>query len=168
MDSEEQRLQASLVAPPPATVAAASDEQLMMRYRDGEAAAFEQLYRRHKDPLYRYLLRGCAHPDSAAELFQDVWAGLIRSRAGYQPRARFGTWLYRMAHNRLVDHLRLAPRAPLAIKEAEAAVSEAQGTQHDQERYAHLVYLADRKVQTARALAESKVAEDQLKDLQSR
>jgi RNA polymerase sigma-70 factor (ECF subfamily) len=89
----------------------------MMQYRNGGMAAFEILYRRHKDPLYRYLLRGCAHPETAAELFQDVWAGLIRTRGGYQPRARFTTWLYRMAHNRLIDHLRQAPRAPLALQE---------------------------------------------------
>ncbi|MBV8062567.1 MAG: sigma-70 family RNA polymerase sigma factor [Nevskia sp.] len=89
----------------------------MMQYRNGEMTAFEQLYRRHKDPLYRYLLRGCAHPESAAEMFQDVWAGLIKARAGYEPRARFSTWLYRMAHNRLVDHWRQAPRAPLPLEE---------------------------------------------------
>lgn len=97
--------------------AAPTDEELMMQYRDGDLLAFEMLYRRHKDPLYRYLLRGCAHPDSAAELFQDVWAGLIRARAGYEPRARFSTWLYRLAHNRLIDQLRLAPRAPLPLEE---------------------------------------------------
>lgn len=79
--------------------------------------AFEQLYRRHKDPLYRYLLRGCAHPEAAAEMFQDVWASLVRVRAGYEPRAKFSTWLYRMAHNRLVDHIRQAPRAPLPLEE---------------------------------------------------
>lgn len=88
-----------------------------MMYRDGDPLAFEMLYRRHKDPLYRYLLRGCAHPDSAAEMFQDVWAGLVRARAGYEPRARFGAWLYRLAHNRLIDHLRRAPRAPLPLEE---------------------------------------------------
>jgi RNA polymerase sigma-70 factor (ECF subfamily) len=53
----------------------------------------------------------------AAELFQDVWASLIRVRASYEPRAKFSTWLYRMAHNRLIDHLRLVPRAPLPLEE---------------------------------------------------
>ncbi len=87
----------------------------MMQYRDGRLAAFETLYRRHKDPLYRYLLRGCAQPETAGELFQDVWASLVRVRATYEPRAKFTTWLYRLAHNRLIDHLRLAPRAPLSL-----------------------------------------------------
>ena len=89
----------------------------MMQYRSGKLAAFEMLYRRHKDPLYRYLLRGCAHADVAAELFQEVWASLVRVRATYEPRAKFSTWLYRMAHNRLIDHLRLLPRAPLPLEE---------------------------------------------------
>lgn len=85
---------------------------LMLRYRDGELGAFEHLYARHKDALYRYLLRGCSQPESAAEMFQDVWANLIRTRHRYEPRAKFTTWLYRIAHNRLVDHLRLQPRVP--------------------------------------------------------
>jgi RNA polymerase sigma-70 factor (ECF subfamily) len=42
----------------------------------------------------------------AEELFQDVWMNLIRARSRYQRRAKFTTWLYRMAHNRLVDHYR--------------------------------------------------------------
>lgn len=87
----------------------------MMQYRHGRLSAFESLYRRHKDPLYRYLLRGCAREDVAGELFQDVWANLVRARLSYEPRAKFTTWLYRLAHNRLIDHLRLAPRATQSL-----------------------------------------------------
>ncbi len=60
----------------------------------------------------------------------------------------------------------LASRAPQALKEAEEAVSAAEVPQKDPALSAHLAYLADRKVQTARALAEARVAEDQLKALQ--
>lgn len=83
-----------------------TDEALMSRYRDGDAQAFEQLYRRHKGPVYRYLLRQCGVPAVAEELFQDVWLNLIRARGRYEVRARFTTWLYRLAHNRLIDHYR--------------------------------------------------------------
>ena len=62
----------------------------------------------------------------------------------------------------------LASRAPQALKEAEEAVSAAEVPQKDPALSAHLAYLADRKVQTARALAEAHVAEDQLKALQGR
>lgn len=83
-----------------------SDEALMLDYAAGNAHAFEILYGRHKGPLYRYLLRQCRLPAVAEELFQDVWMNLIRARARYQPRAKFTTYLYKLAHNRLIDHYR--------------------------------------------------------------
>lgn len=79
----------------------------MLAYRGGDLAAFEILYRRHKDPLYRYLLRGVRNPATAAELFQETWTAVVRVRRDYQSRARFGAWLYRIAHSKLVDHVRL-------------------------------------------------------------
>ena len=87
---------------------AAPDEELMNRYRDGDAHAFEVLYTRHKGPLYRYLLRQCGAAALAEELFQDVWMKLIRARERYEARAKFTTWLYTLAHNRLIDHYRRA------------------------------------------------------------
>src|SRR5262245_39870466 len=86
----------------------------MLGYRDGDAAAFDVLYARHKGGLYRYLHRQCRDAGAVEELFQDVWMNLIRSRAGYTVQARFTTYLYRLAHNRLVDHYR---------KNSQAAVS---------------------------------------------
>jgi len=83
-----------------------SDEELMLRYRDGDARAFDVLYARHRGPLYRYFLRLAKPTAVAEELFQDVWMNLIRVRGQYVVRAKFTTWLYRMAHNRLVDHYR--------------------------------------------------------------
>ncbi len=78
----------------------------MLGYRDGDIGAFEILYSRHKGPLYRYLLRQCHSAALAEEFFQDVWMNLIRARARYEPRAKFSTYLYTLAHNRLVDFYR--------------------------------------------------------------
>jgi RNA polymerase sigma-70 factor (ECF subfamily) len=86
--------------------AASSDEELMLCYRDGDAGAFDELYRRHKGGLYRYLLRQCRDAGSAEELFQDIWMNLVRARRNYAVSARFATYLYRLAHNRLIDHYR--------------------------------------------------------------
>jgi RNA polymerase sigma factor (sigma-70 family) len=83
-----------------------SDEALMLAYRDGDAGAFDVLYARHKGGVYRYLLRQCRNAGLAEEMFQDVWMNLIRARAGYTVQARFTTYLYRIAHNRLMDHFR--------------------------------------------------------------
>ncbi len=82
----------------------------MLRYAGGDVAAFRLLYGRHRGGLYRYLLRGCGSGERSAELaselFQDVWASVVRSRERYEPKAKFGTWLYTLAHHRLVDHWR--------------------------------------------------------------
>jgi len=86
--------------------AGSSDEELMLCYRDGDAGAFDVLYERHRGGVYRYFLRQCRNAAVAEELFQDVWMNLIRARAAYAVRAKFSTYLYRLAHNRLVDHYR--------------------------------------------------------------
>ncbi len=83
-----------------------ADETLMLAYAAGDASAFDRLYARHKGALYRYVLRHCANAAVADELFQDVWMNVIRVRASYLPAARFGSWLFTLAHNRIVDHWR--------------------------------------------------------------
>ena len=84
----------------------------MLRYRNGEARAFDLLYERHKGPLFRFMLRQCAQRAVAEELFQDVWTNLIRSRDRYRVRAKFTTLLYRIARNRLIDYRRSASANP--------------------------------------------------------
>lgn len=92
-----------------------SDEVLMLCYRDGDAGAFEPLYARHKGPLYRYLVRQCGQPAVAEELFQDIWMNLIRARERYEVRAKFKTYLFSLAHNRVIDYYRRqSNRLPLS------------------------------------------------------
>jgi RNA polymerase sigma-70 factor, ECF subfamily len=85
---------------------APDDTSLMLLYRDGDAAAFETLYRRHNDSLYRYLLRLCMNRETAEDVFQDVWRRIIDSRARYRATAKFTTFLYRVAHNCFIDYVR--------------------------------------------------------------
>ena len=91
-----------------------SDEALMLAYGAGDAGAFDTLYARHKGGVYRYLLRHCRNAGVADELFQDVWMNAIRVRASYAPTAKFTTWIYTLAHNRLVDHWRATGHVKLA------------------------------------------------------
>ncbi len=83
-----------------------TDEQLMQQYARGDAPAFEIVYGRHKGALFRYFTRQCSDAGTAEELFQEVWMKLIRNRQSYQPRARFSTWLFTLAHHTLVDWYR--------------------------------------------------------------
>jgi RNA polymerase sigma-70 factor (ECF subfamily) len=82
------------------------DSALMLRYRDGDVAAFETLYRRHKDPLFRYLLRLCRQRAAAEDVFQEAWGKIIKSRDDYRPTAKFTTFLYHVAHNCFIDYIR--------------------------------------------------------------
>jgi len=77
----------------------------MLRYAQGDADAFQMLYEHHRGGLYRYFLRQC-NRSVAEELFQDVWARVIQGRKRYRPTAAFNTWLYTLAHNRLIDEWR--------------------------------------------------------------
>jgi RNA polymerase sigma-70 factor (ECF subfamily) len=82
------------------------DAGLMLRYRDGDTDAFAALYARHKGPLYRYLLRQVRNAGAAADLFQEVWSKLVANRVRYEARAKFATYLFHIAHNCTIDHLR--------------------------------------------------------------
>jgi RNA polymerase sigma-70 factor, ECF subfamily len=115
--------------------AAPGDEDLMLAYAAGDAAAFDTLYARHKGGVYRYLLRQCRQGGVADELFQDVWMNLIRVRATYVPSAKFTTWLYRLAHNRLIDYYRACGQVSLVSADDEAhadTVAALPGRQGDQ------------------------------------
>jgi RNA polymerase sigma-70 factor (ECF subfamily) len=82
------------------------DGELMLRYARGDLRAFEVLYQRHRGGLYRYLSRHTHHPEAANDLFQEVWSKVIASRDRYERRAKFQTFLYRIAHNCFVDYCR--------------------------------------------------------------
>ncbi|HEY7904524.1 MAG TPA: RNA polymerase sigma factor [Casimicrobiaceae bacterium] len=89
------------------------DEALMLAYVAGDAAAFDALHARHRGGLYRYMLRHVRDRGAADELYQDVWMSVVRVRASYVPSAKFATWLYTLAHNRVVDHWRASGRATM-------------------------------------------------------
>jgi RNA polymerase sigma-70 factor (ECF subfamily) len=99
--------------------APASDEQLMLDWVAGDMAAFEALYGRHRTRLYRFLMRHLRDAALADEFFQDIWQKVIGARAGWAPDAPFGTWLYRIAHNRLGDHWRASKYRPPAPEDAD-------------------------------------------------
>ena len=90
-----------------------SDDALMKAYAAGDAAAFEQLYRRHQAALYRFVRRLLGAPLSAQtdEVFQDTWLRVVNARDRWEPQgATFRTWLFTLAHHRVIDLLRRSGR----------------------------------------------------------
>ncbi len=98
---------------------AATDEALMMRYAQGEVAAFNMLYTRHELTVWRYVLRSVHNQSTADELTQELWFAVARAAPAYEAGrngAKFKTWLFTMAHNRIVDHWRaFKPHDSIAI-----------------------------------------------------
>ena len=102
----------------------AGDEPLMLAYREGDAGAFEQLYKRHKGALYRFVLRSIRDRALAEEMYQEIWMRVIQARERYTPQAKFTTWLYTIAHNSLVDHWRKRGLALVSLDQEDSVQAE--------------------------------------------
>jgi RNA polymerase sigma factor (sigma-70 family) len=90
-----------------------ADDALMTAYAAGDARAFEQLYARHQAGLYRFIRRllGSALNAQTDEVFQDTWLRVVHARARWEPQgASFRTWLFTLAHHRVIDMLRRSGR----------------------------------------------------------
>jgi RNA polymerase sigma-70 factor (ECF subfamily) len=120
-----------------------TDENLMMRFGRGEAAAFESLYRRHELKVFRYLRRNVRSEATANDLMQEVWFAVVRGAANYQTTAKFTTWLFTIAHNRMVDMIRANHRLQSLDT---GVIADSEGI--DSERPSLLDHLAvDRKLE---------------------
>jgi len=88
----------------------ASDEVLMLRYKDGDLNAFEILIEKHQQPLFGFIYKFCNDYHQSQDLVQEVFLRLIKQAKKYEPRAKFTTYLYTLAHNICIDHLRKQKR----------------------------------------------------------
>lgn len=99
-----------------------TDDALMAAYAAGDATAFETLYARHQAGLYRFIRRllGPALAAQTDEVFQDTWLRVVHARDRWAPQgASFRTWLFTLAHHRVIDLWRRSGReVPLADEEA--------------------------------------------------
>jgi RNA polymerase sigma factor (sigma-70 family) len=109
---------------PSASLSPSTDEALMLAYCEGDTAAFDTLYERHKGPLFRYFARQLPAAE-ANDCFQSVWLKLINARAGYLPSAALVNYLFTLAHNVLMDHFRVSGRLLTTDPEALEALAEA-------------------------------------------
>lgn len=99
-----------------------SDEVLIARYARGDAEAFARLYRRHELRTWRYLERNVGDRATAEELMQELWFAVARDAGRYRPSARFSTWLFTIARNRMIDAARARrPQVSLEALGLEAA-----------------------------------------------
>lgn len=98
----------------------AEDRELAGRARMGDLDAFNVLVSRWEARIYNYLLRITGHAEDALDLCQDAFIKAYQNLARLEDPARFGPWLYRIAHNEAMSHLR-RPHRESELDEATAA-----------------------------------------------
>jgi len=90
---------------------AVPDELLMARYADGDARAFEELFRRYEPRAYGYFLKRTGSPERAEDLYQGLFLRIHRFRDSYDSARPFAPWFFQIARRLLVDDVRRAFRA---------------------------------------------------------
>ncbi|HUT22936.1 MAG TPA: sigma-70 family RNA polymerase sigma factor [Sumerlaeia bacterium] len=83
-----------------------SDDSLIARYLEGDAEAFEDLYRRYASRLLGFVLSLGADRDAAEDLAQRTWLRALEALDAYKPRGRFRPWLFQTAYRLWVDEKR--------------------------------------------------------------
>jgi RNA polymerase sigma-70 factor (ECF subfamily) len=149
-----------MAASDPGVPAEVPDPDLLRRHEQGDTAAFERLYDRHERRCLDFVRRMLAGADDATaeDLHQEIWIAVARAASSYDPtQARFVTWLYTIARNKVMDHFRkstgvvrlagdLGEAAEAALDETPAPLTV------DPERIAHDRQLASALVREVQAL----------------
>ena len=83
-----------------------SDETLMQNLRRGDMQAFDELYTRHRQSLFNFIFRLLQDAALAEDVFQEAYMRVLEKADRFNPRNKFSTWLYTVAHNLCMDELR--------------------------------------------------------------
>jgi RNA polymerase sigma-70 factor (ECF subfamily) len=83
-----------------------TDEELLAAFQQGDVGAFEALLRRHRAPLFTFLVRMLGEREKAEDLAQETFLRIVKGAQAWEHRARFQTWLYTIARNLCVDQSR--------------------------------------------------------------
>ncbi len=91
----------------------------MENLRQGDAQAFDELYTRHRQPLFNFIFRLLQDAALAEDVFQETYMRVLENADRFKPRGKFSTWLYTVAHNLRMDELRRQSMSIPAEKVAE-------------------------------------------------
>ncbi len=109
------------------TVHAIADSELVTRACAGREDGFEELVRRYQRPIVAYVYRMIGDYEAALDLTQEVFIKVYNSLARYRAEYKFSTWIYRIAHNVAIDHLRrksARPQGDMMIEGADGEIYE--------------------------------------------
>jgi RNA polymerase sigma-70 factor (ECF subfamily) len=134
---------------PPAPPA---DEELVGRIRTGEEDLFEILVRRYQSRVLAHVTRIVGNRDDALDLSQEIFLKVFGALDRYNPAYKFSTWVFRIAGNAAIDHLRKRRlrTVPLEVQDADGKVSSFEYKSHEMDPYAEL-----RNVERGSAIARA-------------
>jgi RNA polymerase sigma-70 factor (ECF subfamily) len=87
-------------------LSSAADRDLVASAAQGLDGGFEELVRRYQRPISGYVYRMVGDYEAALDLTQEIFIKIYGSLARYRPEFKFSTWIYKIAHNAAIDHLR--------------------------------------------------------------
>lgn len=87
-------------------LSATTDRDLVANAVLGGDGSFEELVKRYQRPIAAYVYRMVGDYESALDLTQEIFIKVYSSLRRYRPEFKFSTWIYKIAHNSAVDHLR--------------------------------------------------------------
>jgi RNA polymerase sigma factor (sigma-70 family) len=121
-----------------------NDGSLLARHAQGDAEAFELLYRRHEMRTWRYLERNVGNRANADELQQEVWFAVSKDAPRFEPKMRFSAWLFAIAYKRLGDSTAMSAEpstAAAATRDQATALTRALGQLPRELRDAYLLQM---------------------------
>lgn len=104
---------------------AVTDEQLIRWVANGDSSCLATLFERHHKGVYRFCLQMTRNRTHSEDLVQDVFIRVLRKAAAYRGDGSFKAWLYHIARNVALDHLRSTQRAGAAFDETQDAAEAA-------------------------------------------
>jgi RNA polymerase sigma-70 factor (ECF subfamily) len=96
----------SSASPDVLSFGSAADRDLVASAAQGLEGGFEELVRRYQRPISGYVYRMVGDYEAALDLTQEIFIKIYGSLARYRPEFKFSTWIYKIAHNAAIDHLR--------------------------------------------------------------
>src|ERR1700704_6758231 len=96
----------SSASPEVLSLSSAADRDLVISASRGLEGGFEELVRRYQRPISAYVYRMVGDYESALDLTQEIFIKVYNSLRRYRSEFKFSTWIYKIAHNAAIDHLR--------------------------------------------------------------
>ena len=111
------------MAKPPPNLRDATDQEVVAQARLGREAAYRELVRRYERPIFSLIYRMVRNRELAEDLAQETFVKALKAVGSYRPEYKFSSWIFKIANNAAIDHLRKRELATLSIEGSPHAVT---------------------------------------------